>query len=139
MLQLGVDRDWLAETCDYKRAHVGNILAPNGDPKAKNDKALRRIWEALDREEKRQEEARASAATPVYPMPERQQLVLRPTEDEYEAWSSAQLATGSPTLRDWAVDTLNETSARLASLTGPAALKVAETPPSYGTDASESA
>ena len=73
------------------------------------------------------------------PVAERQQLVLRPTEAEYEAWSRAQLAAGTPTLRDWAVDTLNETAARLAGLASTSALRVAETPPPYGQDASESA
>lgn len=57
MLKLGVDRAWLALQCDYSASHIAKILAPNGDIKAKTDKALRRIWESLDREEVRQKAA----------------------------------------------------------------------------------
>lgn len=119
MLRLGVDRKWLATQCDYKLGSIASILAPNGNPKHKTDKALRRIWEALDREEARQAAEKAAAASPPVQLSERQQLVLRPTDAEYEAWSRAHARTveDHPTLRDWAVASLNETAARIAALT----------------------
>lgn len=52
MAKLGVDRAWLAKQCDYSASTLANALAPKGTNKT--EKALRRIWEALDREEERQ-------------------------------------------------------------------------------------
>lgn len=101
MLQLGVDRAWLAKECDYSLRTMAAILAPNASPANKTDKALRRIWEALDREEERQK----SPATTF----ERQQLVLRPTDDEYENWCRA--AAGEP-VNLWAVGALNTAAKR---------------------------
>lgn len=97
MLQLGVDRQWLCKECDYSSSTLAGLLAPKGSNK--NDKALRRIWEALDREDARQK-------TPVAAF-ERQQLVLRPNEHEYRIWSAAQRKSGASTLADWAVTSLN--------------------------------
>ena len=101
MLQLGVDRTWLCEQCDYSASTIANLLAPNGDPKAKTNKALRRIWEALDREEERQK----SPAT-IF---ERQQLVLRPTDEEFQLWCRA--AAGDP-VNLWAAGALNTAAKR---------------------------
>lgn len=101
MLQLGVDRAWLCEQCDYSPGSLRAILAPNGNPNAKTDKALRRIWEALDREQERQK----SPATTF----ERQQLVLRPTDEEFELWCRA--AAGEP-VNLWAFGALNTAAKR---------------------------
>jgi hypothetical protein len=111
MMQLGVDRAWLAAQTDYKLPHIGNILAPNGAPKNKTDKALRRIWEALDREEERQQKPAVSM--------ERQQLVLRPTDAEYNLWNRAANKAGE-TMLDWTVRTLTQ---QAAAATGEAPLE----------------
>ena len=108
MLQLGVDRPWLAEQCDYTPDSLRQILAPNG--KGKTNKALRRIWEALDREESRQSAAKTN------PPFERQQLVLRPTDAEYEQWCRA--ANGKPT-NLWAIEMLNEAASRWNAAASP--------------------
>jgi len=81
MMQLGVDRPWLCKECDYTPSTLANILAPKGS--AKNDKALRRIWEALDREETRQ---RAAVAT-VKPLAHR--VMLEPTGEQFDRWMQA--------------------------------------------------
>lgn len=114
-MELGISREWLAEKCHYSKSSIVNILAPGGSNRSL--KALTRISEVLTAEEARQAAEKAAAAAPPPVIPERQQLVLRPTDAEYEAWSAAQTATGHPTVRDWAVDSLNETAARLAALT----------------------
>jgi hypothetical protein len=107
MMKLGVDRAWLAKECDYSAGSLAAILAPNGNQKSKTDKALRRIWEALDREE-----ARRSA--PVRATMERQQLVLRPTDDEFEDWNRAAITT-QETLMEWSMRSLNEQAAAAAA------------------------
>ena len=83
MLQLGVDRTWLAEQCDYTKGSLARILAPNGDPKAKTDKALRRIWEALDREEERQKAEHFKPATLT------NTVTLTPTVEQFDRWMKA--------------------------------------------------
>ena len=83
MLQLGVDRPWLAQECDYSQSTIANFLAPNGDPKSKTQKALRRIWEALDREEERQKSA------VMLPAPLGHRVFLEPTEEQFDTWMQA--------------------------------------------------
>lgn len=81
MIQLGVNRAWLAEQCDYTPDSLRQILAPNG--KGKTDKALRRIWEALDREEQRQKTALGiSEFLPI-------RLVLEPEKEQFDRWMRA--------------------------------------------------
>lgn len=83
MLQLGVDRDWLAKQCDYSLRTMAAILAPNASPANKTDKALRRIWEALDREEQRQKQA-------IYkPAPLTNTVTLTPTVEQFDRWMRA--------------------------------------------------
>jgi hypothetical protein len=113
MLKLGVNRPWLCSACDYTPSTLASILAPKGTNKT--DKALRRIWEALDREESRQ------AALASHPPFERQQLVLRPTDREYAAWCRE--AGGEP-LQEWALAALNRAAARY--LAGPVPLPAPE-------------
>lgn len=120
MLQLGVDRQWLADQCDYTRGTLAAILAPNGSPKFKTNKALRRMWEALDREQERQESKK------VRPIFERQQLVLRPTDEEYARWSEAQRLGGQPTLAKWALDSLNRITEGMRTSVYPEAFSLSE-------------
>jgi hypothetical protein len=54
---------------------------------------------------------------------EAQQLVLRPSDDQYAAWSRAQAIAGAPTVKAWAEETLDRTAARLADLSDLAAGK----------------
>lgn len=98
MMKLGVDRAWLADQCDYSLGSLARILAPNGDPKAKNDKALRRIWEALDREEERQKKPTVSE--------DKCAIVVRPTVDELTDWNTASLSQHL-TIEQWAIQQLN--------------------------------
>lgn len=123
MLQLGVDRQWLAENCDYTRTHINNILAPNGDARAKTNKALRRMWEALDREEEKQ----ALAESGIIEKPPHT-MVLSFDDDEYASLEFAALASNL-TLREWSHETLigaaamdPEIIAREILLTSPDAL-----------------
>lgn len=99
MLKLGVDRAWLAEQCDYTAGSLARILAPNGDPKAKTDKALRRIWEALDREEQRQKRPLAPESIC--------QIVVRPSVDKFTEWNKAAL-NEKITIEQWAIQALNK-------------------------------
>jgi len=97
MDQLKVDRSWLAVKCDYKLGTLAAILAPNGNLGHKTQKALRRIHEVLDAEEANQK----NPATQL----ESQQIVLRPSDNQYDAWNRAALKNGL-ILRDWCMDTL---------------------------------
>ena len=81
MIQLGVNRTWLAQECDYTPDSLRQILAPNG--KGKTDKALRRIWEALDREEQRQKTALGISEFLPF------RLVLEPDKEQFDRWMRA--------------------------------------------------
>ncbi len=90
-------RAWLCEQCDYKPGSLAQILAPNGSLKFKTDKALRRIWEALDREEARQlAEKNAPEPTPL------SNLVIRVDTEEFDNWCRAALSH-EQIVSDWAV------------------------------------
>ena len=104
MMKLGVDRAWLAQQCDYSPQHMSNILAPNADVKSKTQKALRRIWEALDREEARQQ-------NPVIPL-ELHQVVLRATDEEFTNWNRKALDE-KMLIKDWCIKSLNEAAANI--------------------------
>ena len=98
MLQLGVDREWLAKECDYTPGSLARILAPKGDPKAKTQKALRRIWEALDREEERQKKPTISE--------EKCAIIVRPNTEEFTLWNKASMKQHL-TIEEWALEQLN--------------------------------
>ena len=115
MLQLGVDRPWLCRECDYTPSTLASILAPKGT--AKSDKALRRIWEALDREEARQKNPEVAFET--------QQLVLRPSDAVYAHWNDAALREGKR-VTEWATDSLNSMADKKLHLVQEPAQKVAE-------------
>jgi SOS-response transcriptional repressor LexA len=104
MLQLGVDRAWLATECDYTPDSLRQILAPNG--KGKTQKALRRIWEALDREEERQ---RGKDASPE-PIPFR--VVLEPSKERFDRWMQAVYAKPGRNFDDWATTGLDALAER---------------------------
>lgn len=103
MLKLGVDRAWLARQCDYKAGTLAAILAPNGNLSHKTEKALRRIWEALEREEIRQK--RPAVQESVC------QIVVRPDVEEFTKWNKAALSK-KKTVEDWAIDALNKAAAQ---------------------------
>jgi len=120
MAKLGVDRTWLAKQCDYSMSTLANALAPNGTNKT--EKALRRIWEALDREEARQQ-------SPVAPL-EMHQLVMRPTDEQFDSWNREANAHGM-LIKDWCIEALNAAAHELAR--HPIA-RIAEDPKDYGSD-----
>jgi len=101
MITLGVDREWLAKECDYSPRTLGAILAPKSSAINKTQKALRRIWEALDREEARQNQPK------VQTLQESNQLVIKPTEEEFTHWSRVSASKGQPIL-EWCIESLNE-------------------------------
>jgi len=96
MMQLGVNRAWLAEQCDYSMSSIANMLATGGNPASKNDKSLRRIWEALDREEERQ---RGANLLPVG-VPFR--VLLEPEKEQFDRWMSAAYSVPGRTFDEWA-------------------------------------
>jgi len=98
MLQLGVDRDWLCRECDYSSSTLASVLAPKGSNKT--NKALRRIWEALDREEARQL-AEKNAPEP----PTLSNLVIRVETEEFDEWCRAALSR-QQIISEWAVDAI---------------------------------
>ena len=118
MLQLGVDRAWLAEQCDYTTDSLRQILAPKG--KGKTDKALRRIWEALDREEQRQKDALTKPKTLTH------RVILKPSDEQFDRWMRAAYRHHN-SFDQWAKEGLD----RLAE--EEPMLKVAEDEPPYGT------
>ena len=103
MMQLGVDRAWLAQQCDYKPGTLAAILAPNGSQSNKTDKALRRIWEALEREELRQKRPAVQEAVC--------QIVVRPEVADFTRWNKAALSK-QKTVEDWAIEALNKAAAQ---------------------------
>jgi hypothetical protein len=126
MLQLGVDRDWIAANCDYSKSHLANMLAPNGSTKHKTDKALRRIWEALDREEERQKNAHR------IPAPLGHRVVIEPTDQQFDRWMRAAYSQPGRTFDQWAKDGLEEKAEReLPILMAERTLRVAEPPADY--------
>ncbi len=104
MMKLGVDRAWLAQQCDYSLNHMANILAPNADAKSKTQKALRRISEALEREEARQQ----NPTTPA----ELNQIVLRPTDDDLTIWN-LEANKKNMLVKDWCIKALNDAAANI--------------------------
>lgn len=102
MAKLGVDRAWLAAQCDYTPDSLRQILAPRG--KGKTDKALRRIWEALDREEERQ-------STPALPQPLSHRVYLEPTSAEFDRWMAAAYRVPGRTFDQWAREGLDAIAA----------------------------
>lgn len=96
LLQLGLSRKWLAEECDYKLGTIAAILAPNGDPKHKTDKALRRMWEALDREEERKKNANRIPAALGH------RVVIEPTDAQFNRWMEACYTLPGRTFDQWA-------------------------------------
>lgn len=98
MMQLGVDRAWLAKECDYSPRTMAAILAPNASPSNKTDKALRRIWEALDREEERRKKPAITD--------EKCAIVIRAAVDEFEHWNKVSMGKGL-TIEQWAMEQLN--------------------------------
>lgn len=79
--KLGKDRAWLAAQCDYSTSTLASALAPNGSNKT--PKALRRMWEALDREEQRQKQEKYK------PAPLTNTVTLTPTVDQFDRWMRA--------------------------------------------------
>lgn len=118
MMQLGVDRAWLAEQCDYKPGTLAAILAPNGNKGHKTDKALRRIWEALDREEERQKAVHFKPATLT------NTVTLTPTVEQFDRWMRAAYRNHD-TFDEWAKQGLD----RLAE--AEPSLRAAEEPTEY--------
>jgi hypothetical protein len=106
LIQLGKDRAWLAQECDYSLAHIANALAPNGDDKAKTRKALRRMWEALDREEERQRMAAEAPSALGH------RVVLEPTKEQFDAWTRCAVLSREGNLDDWAKAGLDAKAAR---------------------------
>jgi len=128
MMKLGVDRAWLAKDCDYSERTIALILAPNSSPANKTDKALRRIWEVLDREEARQK-------NPVNPL-ELHQIVLRPTDEELTNWNRA-ANKENLVIVDWCIQSLNDAAAKIIAGKLDNILRPLETP--YRTSPRESA
>lgn len=106
MRELGVDRTWLAAATDYTPAHLANILAPNGDEKSKTKKALRRIWEALDREES----ARKLAA--AMPSPLGYRVFIEPTEEQFDRWMAAAYSVPGRNFDHWSREGLDALAAK---------------------------
>lgn len=127
MLQLGVDRKWLADACDYKPGSIASILAPKGNPSHKTDKALRRIWEALDREEERQKNANRAPAALGH------RVVIEPTEAQFDRWMSAAYSRPGRTFDQWAKEGL--TALADSELADRQLRAVAEDPAEYRTQA----
>lgn len=107
MRALGVDREWLMRECRYSKSTLASTLAPKGTNR--NERALKTIWEALDREEDRQK-------TPAIPEPLRQPLILEPTPVQFDRWTSAFKHSPYPTFSEWAkagLDAMAEEEFRL--------------------------
>lgn len=109
MMKLAVDRTWLANQCDYKPGTLAAILAPNGNKGHKTEKALRRIWEALDREETRQ-------TSPTTATSAKCQLVIHADYQAFTKWNEAALDE-QQTMEQWIICRLNIAAATRALLT----------------------
>lgn len=119
MMQLGVDRPWLCAQCDYSPSTLASVLAPKGTNKT--DKALRRIWEALDREEARQKSAIA------IPAPLGHRVFIEPTEEQFDTWMQAVYHQPGRTFDTWAKEGLDALAEEeLANIAKQPTLKVAE-------------
>lgn len=94
MIELGVDREWLAATCGWTKGNVVNVLAPKGSNRS--PKAIARIKDALDREEERQRmELEAPKALG-------HRVVLEPTKAQFDRWTTAAVLSPAGNLDDWA-------------------------------------
>jgi hypothetical protein len=106
---------------------IANILAKGGNPASKTEKALRRIWEALDREEERQQ----GTINPI----ELNQLVIRLDDDEFEKLSQLAAKEGM-TVKDWCLMALDAAAQQIAAGQHPEfkIARVAEDPHPYGSE-----
>jgi PAS domain-containing protein len=104
--QLGLDRKWLAEQCHYSLSHVSNALAPKGNESSKSETTLKRMWEALDREEERQRDAIR------IPPALRQRVVIEPTDEQFDRWMRAAYSVPGRTFDTWAKAGLEELAER---------------------------
>jgi hypothetical protein len=116
MVALGVDRAWLAKECGWSMSNVVNVLAPKGSNRS--PKAFDKITKVLDAE--RQRRLVPEVAFQCH------QLVLRPSQAEFNKWSEAHLKWASAqqtdaahpgvlpprSLVDWAMASLNALSER---------------------------
>lgn len=109
MAELGVDRAWLAEKCNWSLSNVVNVLAPKGSNRS--PKAIARIVKELESEAKRQQAPEVAFQT--------QQLVLHPDLSTYKIWNCAHIkwANKHPdphqySLVDWATHALNDMADR---------------------------
>lgn len=134
---LSVKRPWLAEVCHYSLSHISNALAPKGNESSKTEATLKRMWEALDREEERQRSLNHTTVDLG------QRLFLDPTKEQFDNWMRASYATADGNFDSWAKEGLDaKAAAELPSLLEarkglplgeiePQQLKVAEEPATY--------
>ena len=125
MAKLGVDRIWLMKECRYSKSTLANILAPKGSNK--NERALETIWNALDREEERQEK-------PVLPAPLGHRVFIEPTGQQFDRWMQAAYSRPGRNFDQWVKTGLDslaaEELANLSSAPSPKAeIKAMEDPP----------
>jgi len=119
MLQLGISRQWLAGACDYSSSTLASIIAPKGTNRT--DKALRRVWEVLDREEERQKAALRA------PGPLTNIVTLTPSVAQFDRWMKAAYATHD-SFDAWAKEGLDRRAEE--ELGNASHLRVAEDKPS---------
>ena len=96
---LDKDRTWLAQESQRSEGSIRSALAPKAHPKQRSELLQKALTDAIEREESRHTLAIQSF--------ESQQLVLRPSDEEYRAWSQSQRESGDETLSAWAASTLN--------------------------------
>lgn len=92
------NRAWLAQVTGRSPGSIRAALAPNAVPKQRSSLLQKALTDAIRTEELRQKQPTQNH--------EMQNLVLRPTPEEYKSWSKAALED-KKTLNDWAVDSLN--------------------------------
>lgn len=100
MLQLKVDRDWLATACGWTKGNVVNVLAPKGSNRS--PKAIARIKDALDREEERQR------LDKLPKMDLGARVIIEPTQAQFDRWMKAAYATDGGNFDQWAKDGLGD-------------------------------
>lgn len=99
---LGKDRKWLAEVTGRSEGSIRAALAPNSAPKNRTALLQKALTDAIEAAEKQGAEL----------VPD--QVTLTASHEEFDAWRRAYKASDSDTLKEWAIDALNQAAYRAA-------------------------
>lgn len=109
LADIGKNRAWLAETTGRSPDSIRVALAPKASKTKRSALLQKALSDAIEREENN---IPAKFITPPPP----DSITLIPTDEQYRAWSAAQKISPHETLKDWAIESLDEAAKQWAGL-----------------------